>query len=83
MMETVKMSEELTQITLTSKMKKQCKCSKMFILVQSLFLIVHGIFWLFIFPVIFKEILEAKMTIKPGTVAYDAWKSPNIPTKIR
>ena len=69
-------------------------------LIQSLFLIVSGIFWLFIFPVVFNEILISKLIIKPGdmnnnkkfqmsvlqflgTIAYDAWKKPNLPTKIK
>ena len=29
------------------------------------------------------SILESKMMIKPGTIGYEAWKKPNIPTKIK
>ena len=56
---------------------------QVFSLIQSLLLLVNGLFWLFIFPVVFEEILESKIVIKPGTIGYEAWKKPNIPTKIR
>jgi len=59
-----------------------CNC-RLFTLVQSLFLIGSGLFWLFIFPVVFNEILISKLIIKPGTIAYEAWKKPNLPTKIK
>ena len=66
----------------TSKVLKSRNC-QVFALIQSLFLLVNGLFWLFIFPLVFDEILESKMTIKEGTVGYEAWKKPNIPTKIK
>ena len=53
------------------------------LLFQSVSLVVSGLFCLLIFPLLFSNILQSKMTIKPGTVAYDAWKKPNIPTKIK
>jgi len=59
---------------------KKCKLLLMF---QSLFLVCSGLFWLFIFPVVFKEILQSKLIIKEGTPAYDAWKKPTIPTKLK
>ena len=58
------------------------KC-RMCLLFQSVSLTVSGLFCLLIFPLLFSNILQSKMTIKPGTVAYDAWKKPNIPTKIK
>ena len=58
------------------------KC-RVCLLFQSVSLTVSGLFCLLIFPLLFSNILQSKMTIKPGTVAYDAWKKPNIPTKIK
>ena len=58
------------------------KC-RVCLLFQSVSLVVSGLFCLLIFPLLFSNILQSKMTIKPGTVAYDAWKKPNIPTKIK
>ena len=58
------------------------KC-RVCLLFQSVSLTVSGLFCLLIFPLLFSHILQSKMTIKPGTVAYDAWKKPNIPTKIK
>ena len=58
------------------------KC-RVCLLFQSLSLVVSGLFCLLIFPLLFSNILQSKMTIKPGTVAYDAWKKPNIPTMIK
>ena len=66
----------------TMKHFKSRKC-RIFLLFQSLFLICSGLFWLFIFPIVFKEILESKLIIKEGTPAYDAWKKPSLPTKLR
>ena len=71
----------------SSKMKmlerlssRKCRVCLLF---QSVSLTVSGLFCLLIFPLLFSNILQSKMTIKPGTVAYDAWKKPNIPTKIK
>ena len=58
------------------------KC-RVYLLFQSVSLLLSGLFCLLIFPLLFSNILQSKMTIKPGTVAYDAWKKPNIPTKIK
>ena len=66
----------------TMKYLKTHKC-RIYLLFQSLFLICSGLFWLFIFPVVFKEILDSKLIIKEGTPAYDAWKKPSLPTTLR
>jgi len=53
------------------------------ILVNIISLFCSGIFCLFLFPTIFNSVLEGMLTIKEGTPAYDAWKKPIIPTKIK
>ena len=49
---------------------KNNKC-KIFVWLQSLFLVGSGLFWLFIFPLVFREILQSKLIIKEGTPAYE------------
>ena len=49
---------------------KNNKC-RILVLFQSLFLVGSGLFWLFIFPLVFKEILQSKLIIKEGTPAYE------------
>ena len=50
---------------------------------NTVFLVGQGVFCLFGFGPMFSAILEDKMTIKPGTPAYEAWRQPSIPTTIR
>jgi len=52
-------------------------------LVSSLCMIGSGIFCLVKFPSMFNEILQKELTISEGSAAYQAWKKPSIPTKIR
>ena len=61
----------------------QQRCKSYFTSIQALLFIVNGIFWCFIFPTVFREILEAKMMIKPGSIGFEAWKKSSIPTKIK
>jgi len=44
---------------------------------------VTGLFLLVLFPSLFQDMLKKELTIAPGTAAYQAWKKPSIPTKIR
>jgi len=69
-------------------MEKSTSCDKKFIckyvlLLNAIFLIGNGIFCMFFFPSIFNTILEEKLTIQEGSPAYDAWKKPIIPTKLK
>eukprot|EP00092_Neocalanus_flemingeri_P015544 GFUD01016826.1.p1 GENE.GFUD01016826.1~~GFUD01016826.1.p1 ORF type:complete len:503 (+),score=103.28 GFUD01016826.1:2-1510(+) len=56
---------------------------KSVLLLNAIFLIGNGVFCMFFFPYIFNAVLEEKLTIQEGSPAYDAWKKPIIPTKIK
>jgi len=52
-------------------------------LISSLCMVASGLFCLWKFPSMFKDILNKEFTITKGSAAYKAWKTPSIPTKIR
>ena len=56
---------------------------KSLLLLNAVFLVFNGIFWIFMLPTIFNMILEKMLTIEEGTPAYEAWKKPAIPTLLK
>lgn len=81
----MEMSQEKQQSGSSTKKRLICvsKRCRLLLLVQAVLLVLTGLFCLVVFPGFFSSILESKMMIKPGTIGYEAWKKPNIPTKIK
>jgi len=70
------------------KSEKSCgmnrnNCCRNFLLVNTIVLLLQGLFFIIGFEPLFSAILEDKMTIVPTTPAYEVWKKPSIPTTIK
>jgi len=59
------------------------RCCRIFLIVNTVLLLSQGLFFLFGFGHLFRRILEEKMTITPGTPAYEVWRQPSLPTTLR
>ena len=46
-------------------------------------LVLFGLLTVVLFPLVFHQLMREMMSIVPGTPAYEAWKNPTMPTKIR
>jgi len=66
-----------------SKVCDKSKICKSLILLNAIFFIGNGVFCMLLFQSLFDFILQDKLTIHKGSPAYDNWKKPSIPTKLK